>query len=203
MYKKLVLSATSLLSVLALGIGATYALFTSNTATLSANTLTTGLAEIRVCKENTPGTWDTTAAGFTVSAMVPGAAESELTTGSQVYLGNDDGTLNTELGAGICDQYTGAPGSSDIPLQMVPKLSNLSCGNVSLETDMQLRFVINSIDSGYGTLSFWTTNTTPYGGTFTPGVAHQVQIFTKLSSGATVQNTSCTFNVDFQGSQVI
>lgn len=202
MYKKIWISATSIVSILALGVGATYALFTSVPVTLSANTLTTGLAEIRICKETAEGTWNTTATGFTVGGLVPGAAETELTTGVDVFLGNDDGTLATELGAGVCDAYTGAPGSSDIPLQMIPKISTLVCGDVSLETDMELRFLINGNSTGYETLAFWETNTTPIAQTFAPGQAFEVQIFTQLDTGATFQNTSCTFDMDFQGSQV-
>lgn len=203
MYKKIWFSATSIVAVIALGAGATYALFTSNTATISANTLTTGLAEIKICKESTPGTWNSSVSpGYTIGGLVPGASETEVTAGSQIYLGNDDGDLENELGTGICDAYTGPEGSSDISLQMVPKISDLVCGDVSLQTDMQLRFLINGNNTGYGSLAFWTTNTSPIAQTFAPGQAFQVQIFTQLSSLATVQDTSCTFDLDFQGAQI-
>ena len=199
------MSVTSIVSVLALGVGTTFALLTSNTATLSNNTITTGSAAIKLCKANAGGedNWKNTLAGnFTLSDMVPGASERELTAGADIEVGNDSGTLTDNLtGPTRCNGYLDAASSSDVNLKLVPKIETLVCPG-TLPTDLQLRFDIGGIDSGYGTLAFWQTNTTQYGVQFSPDQNGQIKVFSQLSSGATQQNNTCTFDLTFTGGQV-
>ena len=201
MYKKIVLSAASLLGVLALGIGATYALFTSNTATLSNNTITTGAAAIKLCNATTGDQWaNSLATNFTLTGMVPGATERELTLGTTLFAGNDSGTLNNNLG-GDCTTYLDTASNSSVNMKLVPKVSFVSCPG-GVENDIQITFVIGGVDSGYGTLAFWSTNAGTYGVQLNPDDTGLVKVFSQLPSGATVQGTACNFDITFQGLQV-
>jgi len=203
MYKKLFLSATSLVSVVALGIGTTYALFTSNTVTMSANSITTGVAAIKLCRATTDDAWrNALTTNFTLTGMIPGGVEKELTTGAEIHVGNDSGGLINNLTVPTrCNTYGDTASSSSTNVKLVPKIQNLVCPG-TLPTDLQLRFEIGGIDSGFGTMAFWQTNATPYGAQFNPDQDGQVKIFSQLSSGATDQGTACTFDVTFQGLQV-
>lgn len=101
MKKKLLKSIISLAVVLALGAGATYALFTSNTVTISNNTLTTGEAAIKLCNADGTNNWKTSVnPSFTLADMIPGG-EGELSEGMRIYLGNDGGGLDAIWG--VCN----------------------------------------------------------------------------------------------------
>lgn len=202
MKKKLLMSISSLVAVLVIGAGVTYALLTSNTATISATTLTTGTATIKLCKNTGANDWRNSVSGFTVGGLVPGV-EKEVTAGEVVYIGNDDGALDTAFGTSVCDSYSDAAGTSDVDMKMVPSVSITSCSDPSLEDDISLRFEIGLTDSGYGSLSFWAApNTTPYGDTVVINGTQLVKIFATLDLTSEIAGGTCTFDTNFSGEQV-
>jgi hypothetical protein len=70
-------------AVVALAGGITYAALTSNTATLSQSTISTGTASLKIY--NFPdGQWETSAPGFQITKLVPGTGVDE-----HFYLQND------------------------------------------------------------------------------------------------------------------
>lgn len=202
MYKKIWISATSIVSVIALGAGATYALFTSNTVTLSNNTITTGEAAIKVCNATVGDQWDNSlATNFTLDGMVPGAAERQLTDGTTLFVGNDEGSLDNNLG-GDCTTYNGAiQSNSSINVKLVPQIVLNSCP-AAVADELELRFVIGGVDSGYGDITFWTTNAGVYGVQLDPDDTGLVQVYSQLPASATQQGETCTFDITFQGQQV-
>lgn len=204
MNKKLLISIVSLVVVLALGVGATYALFTSNTVTISANTLTTGEATIKLCNKLGLNDWRNTLSPVLIlTDMIPGGTERELTGSAEIYLGNDNGVLGTN-NTGGCVSYFDAAGHSDVAMRMIPKVSNLNCPGVSVLGDqLELRFDMNGSSTGYAPLSWWVNNIGPYTPTFNPGETARVLMYARLVSGAAAQKTTCTFDVTFTGEQVL
>lgn len=202
MKKRLIQSVFSLVAILALGTGATYALFTSNTVTVSNNTLTTGNATVKICNALGANNWrNSVNPSFVANKLVPGGPEKELSSTGELYLGNDNGGL-VPVAPGKCTSYFDAAGMSDVPMKFVPQMTAVTCDDASLKDQMMVRFEIGGVDSGYGSLTFWETNTTTYGATVNPDFAGSLKIYTKLDSAATLQNKTCTFNATFTGKQV-
>lgn len=204
MEKRLFKSIISLVAVLALGAGATYALFTSNTVTVSNNTLTTGEATIKLCNVDGDNEWQNSISPvFTLTDLVPGAVEEELSATAEIWLGNDGGGL-VPVAPGKCTAYDAIDGvgSSDVTMNFVPVVTNLVCGDASLLNDLTLRLELNGTTMNTLSLGTWAANITAYGPTLAPDFAGQLKLYAALDSGATVQNTTCTFDVTFTGEQV-
>ncbi|MBI2590070.1 hypothetical protein HYW32_03580 [Candidatus Berkelbacteria bacterium] len=208
--KVLLRSILSLVSVLAIGGGVTYALFTSNTVTVGQSQMTTGGADLRICNSlnsNPVGsnTWkDSISPTIDFSAVNPGDTDIDVTLGHEMYLGNDDGTLEDAVGGGICSGYDGAitPGNSTVPLNMIPTISNIVCtGGSDLENQLSLRFNLGGSFTGYKTLTGWSTNTTDYLPDFLTGEAKMFSMQAKLPSAYALQDATCTFDTNFQGEQ--
>lgn len=204
MNKKLLKSIVSLVAVLALGVGVTYALFTSNTVTISNNTLTTGEATIKLCNRDGTNNWkNSISPGLILTDMVPGVEEELTDDTHRIYLGNDGGNLSA-LWGGVCDSYGDPAGSSDVPMRMVPKVMNVNCfGDSILKDQLKLRFTFSGgDDTGLGTLTYWMGNVAPYGPTFAVDAGYRIRMYSELDPSATLQNKTCTFDVDFTGVQV-
>src|SRR3989338_7009653 len=144
MRKKLWMSISSLAAVLVIGAGVTYALLTSNTATISATTLNTGTATIKLCNSTGENDWRNLISGFTVDGLVPGGPEKEVTDLVEIFVGNDNGGLDTALGVDVCDSYFDAAGTSDVDMKIVPSLTGVVCSDASLEGDISLRFAFGA-----------------------------------------------------------
>jgi hypothetical protein len=203
---KIIKSSIALAVVLVLGVGATYAQFTSNPVTIAGSQAITGAADLKLCNSNQSagngdGDWVESivpSPGMIAADLVPGGPEKELTANKFIFLGNDNGSL--PIANGHCDSNP-TPGSSDVSMQLIPSIAGVStCGDS--ETKMLLRFEIGAVDSGYGTIDFWRNNTTnAYGPMFAPGNDHQVKVFVKLDGTATAQDAACNFDMKFIGNQ--
>lgn len=204
MKSRLVKSFMSLALVLAIGSSATYALFTSNTVTISSNAVTTGEANIKLCNSfNGDDNWkDIINPDLSVGNLVPGGPSLPLT-GADIYVGNDDGSLDTAV-LPDCDDYdeSATEGSSDVSMKLVPEITTPVCNAVGLEDELELEFVIGTTSSGFGSLTFWNTNTAQYGDTLAPGEGKKVVINARLVSTSESQNKTCEFDVNFTGKQV-
>ena len=189
----------------ALGVGATYAQLTSNTVTISGNTINTPDAKIKVCNNavSSGAGWDTSLAGFKVNNLAPGAS-TELTAGKVVSVGNDDGTLATEGqndgDANSCASYTAPAENSGVALNIVPQVVQAGC-NGDLANDLTLTFQLDSGTEVADTLFNWTTNTTSLGPTLAPGDFYNLTVDVALSNDATDAETSCTFDINLTGQQ--
>lgn len=204
-------SALSLVATLAIGGGVTYALFTSDPVTITGTTIASGSDVIRICNANTStpagtNTWkDSIAPVINFSAVNPGATGVDVSAGHNMYLGNDNGSLGSALGGGICDAYQAGvtPGNSTVNVRMTPTLLNLNCPtDPTLSTAMEIRFDLGGTLTPYKTLDAWVANTSWYGPTFNPGSANPVQILARLDSSFATQNATCTFDIQFVGQQV-
>src|SRR3989344_7439758 len=123
MSKKLLMSVSSLVTVLAVGVGATYALFTSNPVTISETTVNTGDATIKLCNATGANNWRNSISGFTVDGLVPDGPEKEVTLGASVYVGNDHGGFATAVdGGATCGAYFDTAGTSNVDMKMVPSV---------------------------------------------------------------------------------
>lgn len=203
MNKQLLRSILSL-SVLALvGGGVTYALFTSNTVSITSNSLTSGSAEIKLCDATVEEKWTNSLAGFSLSNLIPNAPEEELTEGKDILLGNDSGTLNNNH-ADDCTAYADGvtPGSSDTTLNIVPKVASTSCDEAALEDQLELQFSVGGTLSAWQSLSLWEANTASVGSSLAPDADIPIQVFARLDDLATDQDSGCTFDVTFTGEQV-
>lgn len=204
MKKKLLMSIASLVAVLAIGAGSTFALLTSNTATIANNSVTSGTASIKLCNNNagaTDNAWSNSINGFSTTGLLPGV-EKELTVGQDVFVGNDNGHLDTAITSPTkCGGYHDTASTSDTSLKMVPQITAPVCDSGITPDDVNLKFIIGGQDSGYGTLTFWETNTTAYSAAIAQNATATVQMFVKLNSSFTGQNKKCVFNATFQGQQ--
>jgi len=190
-----------------LGVGATYAQLTSNTVTISGNTINTPDAKIKIC-DNTPNSgdgWDTTLAGFTVNDLAPGEI-AELTTGKNVVIGNDNGSLATAgFGDGdpnSCASYSVAAENSGVDLSIVPQVVQSGCDG-DLANDLKLTFKLDDGTAVTDTLFNWAANTTPLGPALIPGTFQTLTVGVELVNDATDADTSCTFNIELTGQQVL
>lgn len=226
MEARLLKSGLVMVIALALAVSGTYAAFTSNSVTISASTLSTGTAEIKLCQADTAGMhdWRTTVApGLTLSNLTPAANTSdpgtELTATKSILLGNDGGTLPASAGSfpGTCNTYGEAAGSSDVAMRILPTVVVSSCSSADMAGQLELRFALANSDettqvaeSDWKTLTTWGTNTTvmdQVGSStdfvMTPNQVQQVKVFGRLKSTATsaTQGQSCTFNIVLTGQQ--
>src|SRR5690606_6973057 len=136
-------SVVSLVAVVALGGGVTYALFTSNTVTLGATQVTTGNADLRICNVAGTNDWkDVINPALNVGDLVPGV-EKQITNTGDIHLGNDNGTLATVFGDTRCDSYAVPAGSSDVAFKVNPQLPGpAACTDTTLNDTLRLKFKI-------------------------------------------------------------
>ncbi|MBI4032401.1 hypothetical protein HY374_01715 [Candidatus Berkelbacteria bacterium] len=200
-------SVVSLVAVVALGGGVTYALFTSNAVTVSQTQVTTGSADLKICNSinSTPAgsnTWKNSVSPLIdFDGINPGDTNVNVTTGHSIYVGNDGGQLQDNLGA-ECNSYDASvtAGTSTVDMKMVPVVTATSCPNLS--NDLSLRFGFDGTFTSYKTVTAWGTNTSALGPTFAVDDAKLMTIEGKLASGVTLQDENCTFDVNFTGEQV-
>lgn len=207
-------SLLSLVATVAIGGGVTYALFTSNQVSIASNTVSTGDANLRVCDgtANSPtpiGEWrDSITTNMTFAGLNPGATDQDVMNGMAIYLGNDDGTLDTAPVTN-CDNYAVTAGNSSVNMTFVPTVGNIVCSSVdpAFASTLQIRYgftdVLTSttVYSTYKTVANWATNTTDYGADLTPGNAVRLSIQAKLASTYSTPAASCTFDSRFVGEQ--
>lgn len=199
-------SVVSLVAVVAVGGGITYAAFTSNAVTVSQTQVTTGSADLKICNSNasTPAgsnTWkNSVSPQINFDGINPGDSNVPVTTGHSMYVGNDGGQLQDNLGA-ECNSYDAGvtAGDSTVPLKLVPVVTATSCPNLS--NDLQLRFGFDGSFTSYKSITNWSTNTSALGPTFNVDDAKLMAIEAKLGSGVTLQGETCTFDVTFTGEQ--
>ena len=202
MRKKLIMSIASLVAVLAIGGGATYALLTTNNTTIANNSVTSASATLKLCNNNGSGTdnqWSNSITGFSTTGLIPGT-EKELTLGADVFAGNDNAALNAAIPT-KCTAYHDASGLSDVNVQLVPQVANVTCELGITAGDVQLRFVLGGHDSGYSTLTAWETNTATESASIAPNATASVKMFVKLDSSFTAQHKNCHFDATFKGQQ--
>lgn len=201
-------SALSLVATLAIGGGVTYALFTSNVVTISGNTtVSAGSANLAICNTSSNGsdTWKgDIQPQLDLSGLNPGSTDIEVTAGHELYLGNDDGSLQDSVLTDGCDSYEPGfiLGNSTVEQKFMPHVTVNNCPNMA--DDLSLEFVLGGAPiSGYKTLNAWQANTSFFNNpTLLAGEAKQLQIFAKLSQNFSLPGETCTFNIDFTGRQV-
>lgn len=200
-------SVLSLVAVVALGGGVTYALFTSNQVTVSQTQVTTGSADLKVCNSSASSPAGTNTWKESISPVIdfdglnPNDSAIEISSGHVMYLGNDDGSLGDAVDSVLCNTYDGTAtvGDSTVDMRMVPSVSAVSC---TIPDDLQLRFDLGGTLSPYKTLTAWSLpNATDYAPTFLVGEAKQLKIEAKLDGDVTSQNETCTFDIHFSGEQ--
>ncbi len=201
---KIIKSTITLVAVLVLGAGVTYAQLTSNEVTIGTSAMTSGESALKLCNDTGDDMWKLTISpALSLAGMVPGEAERELTEGKDIYAGNDDGTLNANsLNPVGCNGYGDTAGSSDVNMRLVPSIENPVCAEGISLTDMTLSFQIGDTGSNHADLSFWDNNITAFGDTLAPSNLKEIKIFAKLKSNVTKQNAACTFDVKFSGEQI-
>lgn len=202
MDKRLLKSALSLVVVIALGAGTTFAVLQSQPVEITSNVITTGSADIALCDakdtNTNPDTWTNTITGYTLIGLAPGDTNQELTDTQELYLGNDDGTLETAI-SGEC---TGdSTGTSSVSLRMVPSVNLGTCA-AGLADDLKLKFQIGANSTTYQTLTAWDTNVATTPPTFAEGDANQLKVFAEMANDAD-SSGSCNFDISFIGEQVI
>jgi hypothetical protein len=201
-------SVLSLVATLAIGGGITYALFTSNSVTVTQSKLTTGTANLRICDSSasTPAgtnTWqDSFSSKIDFTGLTPSTTGVDITPNQKIYLGNDDGSLQDAIDNVLCNSYKSGvtPGNSNITLKMVPTISSLVCTDPALKDAMELGFIYGASSPTYQSLNYWTTNDTA-SGTFAAGEAKTLQLKARLDPNYTNQNQNCTFDTTFVGQQ--
>ena len=201
-------SVLSLVATIAIGGGVTYALFTSNAVTVSQTQLSTGTANLRICNSSnsTPvgsNVWkNSISPTISFSGLTPSTTGVDVTMGQDLYLGNDDGSLQDAVGTGLCNGYDSSvtPGNSSIALKMMPTISSPVCTDSALSTALELGFTYGTSTVSYQTLTALTTNTTA-SGTFAVGEAKQLKLKARLDPTYTNQGQSCTFDITFVGQQ--
>lgn len=201
---RMIKSIASLVAVIALGAGVTYAQLTSNVATIGTSAMTSGQAHLKLCNDMGDDMWkQTISPALSLSDLVPGDDRRELTAGSLIYAGNDDNQLTDNLTSVGCNGYGPAEpvGSSDVPLKLVPKVT-IDGGTCDLQNDMRLTFKVGATESTEKTLQAWVDNATTYGDVMLPDGHAAIQIFGRLDSDVSAQNLTCTFGVTFEGKQV-
>jgi hypothetical protein len=202
---KLVRSLLTLGAILGMGGTVSYALFNASAVSITSNSLSTGAAEIKLCNASVGDTWTGTIPGFSLSNLIPGGNELELTSGVNLFVGNDSGNLNNNLGAD-CTNYTGPAGSSDVSLNLVPKVTTISCLDPAantLDDHLMLKFEIGGDPSAYKSLADWQTNATQVSTALATDGTKSVKMFAKLDAAATAQNQTCTFDSTLAGDQAI
>ena len=203
MNTRLLKSVASLAAVVALGAGVTYAQFTSNTATVGASTMTSGNADLKLCNATGADVWRVQVnPGLSLTDLVPGAAERELTEGSELYVGNDNDDLDVNVLGAKCDAYgSGEPvGSSDVEMQVVPKVTYTTC---PLASNLNLKFEIGTGSfSETKKISEWTGNATPYGLTLAVDQLRILKVYGSLDGSVTEPGSECTFDIVLTGNQV-
>lgn len=197
-------SILSLVATLAIGGGITYALFNSNTVTISGNSMAGGEAAIKLCNATGANNWrNTISPSLSVSDLVPSATDTkQLTADNQIYLGNDGGSLDALLDPS-CDTYFDTASSSDVAMAIVPTLNTVRCpDDPNLATQMKLKFDFNdgTVVTSEKSLTDWTSNSTGWG-SLAPDEVYEVNIIGRLGTGATTQNGTCTFDINFAGEQ--
>jgi hypothetical protein len=205
MDKRLLKSGLALLTTLGIGALATFALFTSNTATISNNLLTSGTANIKLCDATTTtgtNTWsDTIAPNLNLTGVAPGE-DKQLTADKEIYLGNDSSDLDDNLGSGKCN--TGSNGNSTVNLRMIPKvIYDTGLCSATLADLFKLKFQIGAAGNttDYKTLAEWAVNTETIPPTFNPDEDRRVRVFATLADEASEQGATCSFNITFHGEQ--
>lgn len=210
--KVVVRSVLSLVATVAIGGGVTYALFTSNAVTVSQTNVSTGTANLRICNSNQGGSngdnlWkNSIQPTIDYSGLNPGDTAIDIAPGSHMFLGNDNGSLDTKA-TPDCTDYGVAKGTSSASFKMVPSLPSVTCtddssGNPLLLKDaMSLRFTFGTSATTYKTLAQWVGNTTPFSPTFAAGDAKALKLEAKLDSAYTTQGQKCTFDITFVGQQ--
>lgn len=200
-------SVLSLVGVVAVGGGITYAAFTSNAVTVSQTQVTTGSADLKICNSNlsTPSglnTWkNSVSPQISLDGINPGDTNVDVSAGHSVYVGNDGGQLQDNFGA-ECNSYDASvtAGDSTVPMKLVPVVTATSCPN--LPDDLQLRFGFDGTFTSYKTITAWGANTSALGPTFNVDDAKLMAIQAKLDGDVTLQDENCTFDVNFTGEQV-
>lgn len=208
---KILKSILTIAVVAALGIGVTYAQFTSQAVTITGTQATTGSAELKLCHgaPNGADNWTTTIAPtLTATNLVPGGNETELTVGDDVYVGNDGGDLQNNGLGGDCDAYAGgleaAAGSSDVTMDLIPSLVDLDCGgDAALADEITLRIDVGGTSSTK-TLTDWELNTTDtLGVSLAPDAIGEITMFATLDSTSDGQDSTCDFDLSISGEQII
>jgi len=200
---KIFKSILTIAVVIAAGAGVTYAQFVSNTVSITGSQATTGDANLKLCNVEGNNNWhNTIAPSLVANNLIPGGAEVELTANDAVYLGNDNGSLNNNLGTD-CDSYGAVtPGSSDVVLDVIPTVTNLSCEQESLETNTMLKISLGGDAGVEKSLAAWEANTVnPLINVISPDEAMQLEMFATLHNDETNPNATCTFDINFIGHQ--
>ena len=109
--------------------------------------------------------------------------------------------MPSALGSGICNSYDGAftSGSSDVTLGIIPKVTLLTCPS-TLPDDISIELKLGGSTVATKTLTLWAANLTSFDSVL-PGGTREVEMLATLASGATQQNTECTFDLVFGGLQ--
>jgi len=201
---KIIKSTITLVAVLVLGAGVTYAQLTSNDVTIGTSAIASGESALKLCNDTGDDNWKLMISpSLSLAGMIPGDAERELTDGKDIYAGNDGGSLNAnDLASGGCYQYGDAAAGSVVNMRLVPSLENVVCEPGIGLSDMTLSFQIGTTGSNQADLGFWDSNTTAFGDTLAPDDLKEIKIFGKLNSSVTQQNAACTFDVKFSGEQI-
>jgi hypothetical protein len=200
---KIIKSGLVIASALSLGIGATFASFTSNVVSITGSTVTTGEAALKVCDVGETNKWSNTISpSLSISGVIPGE-ERDLLGTHEIYLGNDDGNLTNNLMNSACSSYSADPvGSSDVAMKILPNvfLPTGSCPD-ALTSNIKLRFEVNGTSTDAKTLNAWVTNTTQAEPILGAGQEGQLKVYAQLSSTTTSSNTPCSFTLNFTGKQ--
>ena len=164
----------------AIVVGATFAAFTSNTASLTNNTLASATADLQV--QSTSGSFSTTDAGMNFSALLPGVASSPFT----FYL-KDNGSADLNVTASIPESLS----SSTIPLNDV----TLTFTNVT-ETG-SVSYTLDQLNNGQ---VMALPGASPQ---LTPGNFDQYSVTATLDNSLTTSGTVTPFTLNFVGTQVV
>lgn len=204
MSNRLIRSLIMLVLIVAVSAPTAYAALVTNTVALAGNTISTATAEMAICNSNEDLWTNTLTSTFSLSNLAPGATQS-LTTTETIYIGNDDGNLDSGSSSSLCADYAASytPGTSGIEMEVVPSVSNINCGdNFNLANQLQLEVIVEDQSSGFISLNNWSFNTTSVGASITPGSTVEINANSTLANDFDVQGGSCTFDLQLRGRQI-
>ncbi len=204
MKAKILRNLAVVVASLTLGVGAAYASFVSNNVGVTGVTLTTGEANLKLC-DSSQGTWlNTISPPVSTGLLLSPGEERDIFSDRIITIGNDDGNLGDTGDSNSCTNYGTDPvGHSSVTLKLVPKVTFEETACIDpLPSNLKLRFEINGQTTDAKTLNSWSSNATQFEPTFPAGAEGTVKTMASLSSTATAQQASCTFNISFTGKQI-
>lgn len=203
MNKQQLTSVVTIVLSIIFGTGLAYAVFVSNTISISNNTITAGEAAIKFCDTVDANKWTTAMNPVTTLAgMIPGESR-DVYAGRNIYIGNDGGQLTSLLGSNLCNGYLATASASNTSLKITPTLqiSAESCPTAMADTTL-LKLELGS-EAVTKTVSQWVANSSPFEQVFTPNSTLHFQATASYDQAATTQAVGCSFVLHFSGSQVL